>query len=106
MIPDMIPLDSCLDRGLYRLNSRNLGMGVFDASTKGFVGIRNKFGRDYLFTEYHWDTGAPFGTALPLEYLGDLPREISLSEGEIKEHAYQMNQPLFDWLDHKRKATA
>ena len=27
----------------------------------GFIGIREKFGSKYLFMEYHYETGAPFG---------------------------------------------
>lgn len=77
--PKYIPIDQCIDRRLYRVISRNLLVGVYNAETRGFIGIRNKFGNDYPFEEYHYDTGAPLGTVRPEEDLGvDLPDEIPL----------------------------
>ena len=74
-----IPLIECKDRMLYRLSSRNLSLGVYCAENKGFIGLRSKFGERFLFTEYHFDTGEPFGTAYPLEALEMLPRGITLA---------------------------
>ena len=59
-----ISIADCKFGWVYRVRSRNLAFGVFDSSDSGFVGIREK-GRRYLFTEYHWDTGIPFGTVKP-----------------------------------------
>jgi len=73
-----IALEACKDRFLYRLNSRNLGLGVFNKKTSGFVGIREKFGARYLATEYHYDTGAPYGTARPLEELEEAPADLEI----------------------------
>lgn len=70
---DYIPLDECEHQGFYRIRCRNFDYGVFNERTKGFVGIREKFGSTYLFTEYHWDTGAPFGTVTPIELLERCP---------------------------------
>lgn len=79
--PDRILLEDCLNRHVYRLCSRNLGVGVYDAARLGFIGIREKFGERYLFLEYHWDYGGgPYGTANPLEDLGLLPRRIQAKE--------------------------
>lgn len=55
-----IPLDKCIKRGIYRIRSRNLSIGLFDGE-KGFIGIRTKFGDRYLFTEYHHDSGLRLG---------------------------------------------
>jgi len=44
------------------------------------IGIREKFGNEFLFEEFHWDTGPPFGTVNPKEELGMLPDDIELSE--------------------------
>ena len=76
----MIALPNCKDRFLYKINSRNLSYGVFDLSTNGFIGIREKFGSRYLFTEYHWDTGAPYGTVSPEYVLDMLPEDIPCTE--------------------------
>lgn len=76
----MIHLNECEDRFAYRISSRNLSIGVFNLKTSGFIGIREKFGDQYLFTEYHYDTGAPFGTVTPKEKLIKLPDDIELCE--------------------------
>lgn len=76
----MIKLEDCKNRRVYKIHSRNLLLGVFDATCLGFIGIREKFGELFLFTEYHWDNGPPHGTVKPLEDTGiDLPRDINLS---------------------------
>ena len=62
-----IPIEACRDRHIYRLQSRNLRYGVFCKKRKGFIGIRTKFDSRFLFMEYHYDNGPPFGTARPIE---------------------------------------
>ena len=79
---EMIPLNECKPRHVYRLRSRNLLFGVFDEHSGGFIGIRRKFERTFLFTEYHHDKGMPYGTVSPLEDLGALPEEIEVREME------------------------
>lgn len=75
--PKRIRLEDCRHRGLYRLVSRNLSIGVFNEATKGFCGIREKFGREYVFEEYHVDYDGPYRTAAPMELLPDeLPAGI------------------------------
>lgn len=93
----MIPLTECVKRRTYRLKSRNLAFGVFDGET-GFLGIREKFGHRYVFTEYHWDTGAPHGTVEPLEDLCvELPETVLLAEHMPGSWDAVTNRPiLFD----------
>jgi len=102
--PKYVPLDDCRHGGLYRLSSRNLAFGVFVEATQGFVGIREKFGNRYLFTEFHWDTGAPHGTVQPQEFLEDCPltdlREGWSGEGERQGYFLQ-NDALFTWLEEQ-----
>jgi len=75
-----IPIDECVPRRLYRITCRNLTLGVYDGK-EGFIGIRVKFGSKFLFTEYHWDQGPPFGTVYRVEDTGiDLPDHIHLCE--------------------------
>lgn len=77
----MIPVEKCKSRRLYKIHSRNLSYGVYDAERRGFIGIRTKFSDRYLFTEYHYDNGPPFGTVMPqeaTEYV--LPDTIRLAE--------------------------
>jgi len=78
---EFIPLEQCEDRGLYRIRARNFNLGIFNEATKGFMGIREKFGSKYVFTEYH-EGQHHFPTAAPLEALPEVaPEHIDLVEG-------------------------
>ncbi len=73
-----IPIDQCISRRVYILVSRNLRLGVYDGN-EGFIGIREKFGGRFLFTEFHWDQGPPFGTVRGQVDTGiDVPPDIKL----------------------------
>lgn len=90
-----IPLTSCKHRVLYRLSSRNLWLGVFNQADNSFIGIREKGGL-YLFPEYHWDCGPPFGTVRPQEEVGVLPDEIELRTHEPTVDQYTSRLVAFD----------
>lgn len=95
-----IPIPDCVKGRLYKIDSRNLSFGVYDGK-EGFIGIRTKFGRRYLATEFHWDQGPPFGTVHSIEDTAvDVPEEI-----EVVEHGpeYEKNEPLFEWLEAREK---
>jgi hypothetical protein len=49
----------------YLIHARNSYIGIWRASDSAFVILREKLGRLFLFPEFHWDTGEPFGTAKP-----------------------------------------
>lgn len=68
-----IPLNECRHGYTYQIQSRNLAFGVFNRETRGFVGLREKFGDTSLFTEFHYDTGPPFGTVAPLREIEECP---------------------------------
>ena len=86
-----IPLEECKHSFLYRIFSRNLRLGVFNANSRGFIGIREKFGYEYLFTEYHWDIGDHCSTVKPKELLEECPIDFNNEE------------EMFDWLKQKEK---
>lgn len=69
----MIHLDACKHGWTYKIHSRNLIAGVFNKETNGFVGLREKFGKVFLFTEFHYDTGAPYGTVSPEKEIEECP---------------------------------
>jgi hypothetical protein len=103
LIPDKepttyIPLSDCKHGWLYKVRSRNLTLGIFREDKKGFVGIREKFGEEYLFVEFHWDTGPPFGTVKPLECLVSCPIQNLDEYIHIKDGKHEVNTDLFDWL--------
>lgn len=114
-----------LTRGhLYRIRSRNLPYGVYNGRG-GFIGIREKFDSLYLFTEYDYDRGAPYGTVIVQEDLGPVPDDIEPVEAWwIREEAapwpvgmsdpepdpegargrdYMRNQALYDFLANAEK---
>ena len=72
-----------------------MSFGVYNEKDKGFIGIRGGYTQEdrYLFTEYHWDTGEPFGTVDPKEALEKVQDGIGITE--------RKNQALFEWLDQK-----
>lgn len=81
---DYIPLAECKKGFVYKIHSRNLGYGVYDGQG-GFIGIREKLGSRYLFAEFHYDTGAPYGTVKPLELICELPSDIPCTERDKNE---------------------
>jgi len=99
---DYIAQDNCKQGYLYKINSRNLSYGVYDGK-QGFIGIREKFGSKYLFTEYHYDQGAPYGTVFPEKELEKIPDGIELCEyfPSEQESGLKMNKTLFDYLTTK-----
>ncbi len=60
-----LPPDKLCDRFVYLIHAWNSYIGIWVVGRKGFMILREKFGRLFLDVEYHWDTGNPFGTAKP-----------------------------------------
>lgn len=70
-------IEDCIARRVYKIRCRNLPYGVWNGKD-GFIGIRLQFDDRYLFTEYHWDTGAPYGTVREAIDTGiDIPKDIA-----------------------------
>jgi len=59
----------------YVIHARNGGVGVAvdEDGELGYRLHRVKFGQHYLFVEYDWDQGEPFGTVIPLALIADPP---------------------------------
>jgi hypothetical protein len=92
------------ERGVYRLTSRNLALGVWDPDSKGFIGIREKFGHEYLDTEYHCDR-QEFATARPEEFLGRLSDDRIRVQERFDSRCYYCGRDLFrDKIDGVWKA--
>ena len=103
-LADYIKMDNCVKGHLYRIDSRNLSLGVYDGK-EGFIGIRTKFRDRYLFTEYHHDQGAPHGTVFPLEDLGPIPEEIPINESILHEHS-SVRKNLMNGEDYTERGWA
>ena len=68
-----VEIEDCQEGVLYRVRCRNSNCGIWVQAEKGFKIARTKFDNDYLFVEYHWDYGGPFGSARGYEVLEVLP---------------------------------
>lgn len=79
MKQDYIKMEDCEKGYIYKISSRNLRLGVYDGN-QGFIGVREKFGTLYLFTEFHYDQGPPYGTVFPMAKLTPLPDGIQPQE--------------------------
>lgn len=64
-----IKVDDCVHRGLYLIDARNFGLGVYDKKFKCFYGLRRKFYDEFVFAETHYDADDTHGTAKPLKYI-------------------------------------
>lgn len=77
---EYVKLEDLEDRRVYRIHARNFQQGVWHADREGFIGVREKLGSVYLFTEHFW--GETTGTARPIEALNAVvPDEILLADG-------------------------
>jgi DNA-directed RNA polymerase subunit RPC12/RpoP len=54
------------DKWLYKIVARNAGVGIWEAKRKAFVISRYKFKDNFLFEEFHYAKGPPFGTAFEI----------------------------------------
>jgi len=98
-----ISLEQCQDRHVYVILGRNIRLGVFSKNDSSFIGIRTKFGDQFLDREYHYDTGAPYGTVSCAEEVCELPSDIELAMYFKKEDNYIQNKKLFEWLSNKEE---
>jgi hypothetical protein len=96
-----IALQDCKDRWLYFIASRNLSLGVFDKAIGRFMGVRYKFGNEFLDSEYHADWPHK-GTVYPKQALEIMPACLVLSEYvKSPTGATVANGNLFIWLKAK-----
>lgn len=105
--PMFLAPESLIDRHVYYVRSRNLVIGAWNAATKGFIGIREKFSTRYLFTEYERDlAGPPHGTARAIEDLGVVvPSRITMVEHLKTDEGWRENDDLYRLLEeHEGRA--
>lgn len=83
--PNYIKIENLKDGYLYKINARNASIGIWNAIDKGFIIAREKFGSTFLFMEYHYDTGAPYGTVMPVREIEKADVDISTFNGFFTE---------------------
>lgn len=70
-----IPVKDCKYRYVYRVNAKEISVGVYDPRCARFRGINKKFG--HLDIEIHCDSYS-YGTVKPIEVICKLPDDIEL----------------------------
>ena len=83
-----IPELSLKNNYLYHIRARNSCLGIYNYDNRCFTIARTKFGQTFLFDEYDFNTGRPYGTVVPF-------REIEVSplfENDTKKLDY-----LLEW---------
>lgn len=94
---DYLGIEHMQERTAYAIWARNAYVGIWLTEVQGFLISRYKMHpTPFLFVEYHWDSGEPFGTVKPLRPLEICPlplppKSACLDEGQ--------NVLLCAWLD-------
>lgn len=90
---ERIPMSDLKDGYLYEIDARNQSRGIWLEDEKGFEIARKKFERIYLFVEYDYETGAPFGTATPYTEIEKVPEDILLDADKRLKYLRTFNFP-------------
>lgn len=85
-IEEYIKVSDLKQRVVYKVYARNFEYAVWDG-VKYFIGVRYKFGSEYLSGEIHWDLDESYGTCKPEKVVCDVPDhiEVSIHSNELKE---------------------
>lgn len=97
-----IKLDNLKDGYTYTIDARNASVGIYLKKNKSFLISRIKFSDNYLFEEYHWDTGEPFGTVKPIEEIEKAPFEFELDQ-RIEDEQEQQVLKYLNTIEGTRK---
>ena len=84
---------------LYHIKARNSYVGIWIPDRKSFLISRWKFDTNYLFEEYHWDTGEPFGTVRPIEEIEKC--DISFPQLRLSGIKFIVEQKLLVYLNER-----
>lgn len=79
-----IKVENCMDGWLYEIHARNAEIGIYFEKFKGFVICRIKWASTYEFMEFHYDTGAPYGTVKPIKPIEKSPFTAPGEDGILK----------------------
>jgi hypothetical protein len=75
----IIKLEDCKDSYLYFIDARRASIGIYSKKDLGFITSRDKFGSNFLSTEFHYDIGkivpemTHYGTASPIKEIEFVP---------------------------------
>lgn len=90
---------------LYYINARNAHLGIWIPGKRGFIISRFKFKANYLFVEYHYDIGTPYGTVKPFYKIDRTPyteEQMHSFEGDkISFYENQLSENVLNYLNQK-----
>jgi hypothetical protein len=90
---------------LYYISARNAHLGIWNPGKRGFVISRYKFDLNYLFIEYHYDTGSPYGTVKPFIKIEKNPFDDKsiqiISEGPEQLNNVKLSVSILEYLNRK-----
>jgi len=104
-----MPMDDMKPYYLYRVHCRNSRYGLWLPDQNGCMGRRQKFHDWFLFTEYHYDTGPPYGTLKPMRELEKSPFgpkdfEMKTFKGKYGEYMKEASYTeMFKYLEEKER---
>jgi hypothetical protein len=84
-LKNYIKIEDCKNGYVYLIAARNNRIGICHNDGKSFTISREKFKDIFLFDEYHYDTGAPFGTVHPILEIEKAP-------------SFENDKDKLDWL--------
>jgi hypothetical protein len=104
--PNLPKMEELIKGRIYKLECRNLLCGVWNG-VNAFIGIRHKWGDEFLDTEYHWDFDDHYGTVENAEDTNhDIPKDFVLDTdlgikdnitGEWIERKWDENNKFVGW---------
>lgn len=102
---EYLTIEECEDGMTYKIDGRNFDYGVYTIKTKSFLGIRHKFGNQFIDSEEHYDCGAPHGTVFPFEKLDYPKQDLSklYDEKGTTLYTYFNDKVLFEHLKEVQK---
>lgn len=100
---EYIKMNKLIDGGLYRIDARNSEYGIWLYNQLGFIIRRQKFTNIFLFVEYHYDTGFPFGTVYPLIFLEKSPFSIEALEIQVADVDWVYQDIILQYLKGKEE---
>lgn len=92
---DYIKIDDLKNNYSYKIIGRNAYVGIWVENEKSFMISRYTGLKPYLFHEYHWDIGTPFGTVKPIELIELCPFSVKGKMGYNKIE----EKKLLEYLD-------
>jgi hypothetical protein len=102
-IETYIPIEECKNGCLYHIYARNSNYGIYSEKEKGFIILRTKWKSEFLFVEFHWDTGFPYGTVKPLKEIENSNIEnLEYNFLNKETNSYTENKIIFDYLQNMK----